>query len=276
MRADLHVHTTASDGRLTPENIVLLAMKTGINVIAITDHDSVDGIAPALEAAKAFSSITVIPGVEINTDVPHGEVHILGYFINYTDSKLRSTLYSLRTSREGRAIAMIRKLSTLGMEIEWQRVLELAGGGSIGRPHIAQALLEKGYVTSLQEAFNKYIGREGPAYVEREKVTPIEAVRLVVEANGLPVLAHPANIDSLDQLLPQLINAGLIGIEARYNNYPRETMDKMEAIAIKYGLVATGGSDYHGFGDGNETVLGGVIVPPQAVEQLFALAGKVI
>lgn len=276
MRADLHVHTTASDGRLTPEGIVRLAVKTGLNVIAITDHDSVDGIAPALEAAKAFSSITIIPGVEINTDVPHGEVHILGYFINYADSKLCSKLYSLRISREGRAIAMINKLQALGMDIEWQRVLELASGGSIGRPHIAQALLEKRYISSLQEAFNKYIGRECPAYVEREKVTPIEAVKLVAEANGLPVLAHPANIDGLERLLPQLINAGLVGIEVWYNNYFPETIDRMRMIALGNRLIATGGSDYHGFGDDTETPLGGVVVPPQAIERLFTLAGKAL
>ncbi len=276
MRADLHVHTTASDGRLTPEDIVSLAIKTGLNIIAITDHDSVDGVAPALEAAKAFSSVTVIPGVEINTDVPHGEVHILGYFVNYTDSKLCSALYRLRASRKERAIAMIHRLQALGMKIEWKRVLELAGDGSVCRPHIAQALLEKGYVTSLQEAFNKYIGREGPAYVEREKVTPVEAVKLVVEANGLPVLAHPANIDGLDQLLPQLINAGLVGIEVWYNNYFTETIDRIEAIALEHRLIATGGSDYHGFGDDTETLLGGVTVPPRAIERLFTLAGKIL
>jgi len=274
MRADLHVHTTASDGRLVPEDIVRLAIKTGLNVIAITDHDSVDGVALALKAAKAFPSVTVIPGVEINTDVPHGEVHILGYFINHTDSKLRSTLYRLRASRKGRAITMIRKLKALGMKIEWQRVQELAGSGSICRPHIAQALLEKGYITSFQEAFAKYIGREGPAYVEREKVTPVEAVKLVAEANGLPVLAHPANIDALDQLLPQLINAGLVGIEVWYNNYFPETIDRIKAIASEHRLIATGGSDYHGFGDDTETLLGGIAVPPWAVEQLFTLAGK--
>lgn len=266
------MHTTASDGRLAPEEIVHLAVKTGLDVIAITDHDSVDGVAPALDAAKTFTSLTVIPGVEINTDVPHGEVHILGYFINHTDRELCSTLYRLRTSRERRAISMVAKLLALGMEVEWQRVQELARGGSIGRPHIAQALLEKGYVTSLKEAFTKYIGREGPAYVEREKITPVEAVKLIARAQGLPVLAHPAEIDSLDQLLPQLISAGLVGIEVWYNGYSPEVIEKIKTIAFEYQLIATGGSDYHGFGDSTETALGEVAVPAWAVEQLFALA----
>jgi len=183
-------------------------------------------------------------------------------------------LYKLRASREGRAVTMIHKLQALGMKIEWQRVQKLASGGSIGRPHIAQALLEKGYITSLQEAFTKYIGREGPAYVEREKVTPVEAVQLISEVNGLPVLAHPANIDGLDRLLPQLISTGLVGIEVWYNNYFSEVVDRIKTIAVEYKLITTGGSDYHGFGDDTETPLGGVPVPPWAVERLFALAGR--
>lgn len=276
MKVDLHLHTTASDGRLTPEAIVRLAVKTGVRVIAITDHDSVDGVAPALTAAEAFPSLTVIPGVEINTDVPRGEVHVLGYFVAHTNQELCSTLYGLRTSRENRALTMIAKLRALGVEIEWQRVQELAGGGSICRPHIAQALLEKGYISSMKEAFTKYIGRNGPAYVEREKITPVEAVKLVARARGLPVLAHPADIDGLDGLLPQLINAGLVGVEVWYNGYSPEVIDGLKNIASEYELIVTGGSDYHGFGDGTETMLGEVPVPKRAVEQLFALAGRAL
>lgn len=274
MKADLHLHTTASDGRLTPEEIVRLAVQLGVNVISITDHDSIDGIAPALVAVNAFPSLTIVPGVEINTDVPRGEVHLLGYFINYFDQELCSTLYRLCTSREKRAITMIAKLQALGKKIEWQRVQELAGGGSIGRPHIAQALLERGYVTSLKEAFTKYIGRNGPAYVEREKITPVEAVRLIVRAQGLPVLAHPADIPKFDELLPELISAGLAGIEVWYDGYSLEITNRLESIASKYNLIVTGGSDYHSFGDGTETMLGEPEVPIWAVAQLFDLAGK--
>lgn len=274
MKVDLHLHTIASDGRLTPEEIVRLAVRLGINVIGITDHDSIDGIAPALVAVKPFPSLTIIPGVEINSDVPHGEVHILGYFVDYTNQELCSTLQQLRIFRERRALTMIARLQALGKKVEWQRVQELAQGGSISRPHIAQALVEKGYVTSLKEAFAKYIGRNGPAYVEREKVTPIEAVRLIIRAQGLPVLAHPADIPDFDKLFPELVGAGLVGIEVWYDGYSSEITSGLESIASKYNLIVTGGSDYHGFGDSTETMLGEPIVPMWAVEQLFDLAGK--
>ena len=167
-KVDLHMHSTASDGRLSPEGIVHKSAERGLIIIALTDHDSVDGIAPALVAAKAFPWLRVIPGVEISTDVPHGEVHVLGYFIDYTDPEFAVRLERMRHSRWGRAQGMIAKLRNLGIHIEWQRVQEIVGSGSIGRPHIAQAMLEKGYIDSIKEAFTKYIGRDGPAYVERE------------------------------------------------------------------------------------------------------------
>ncbi|MFQ5924821.1 MAG: PHP domain-containing protein, partial [Dehalococcoidia bacterium] len=193
MKADLHLHTRASDGRLTPGEVVALAAKKGLSVIAITDHDSIEGIAAALVAAESFPSLRVIPGVEINTDIPDGEIHILGYFIDYHSKELKQTLQRLRHAREIRAQRMIAKLAKLGIPVEWRRVKELAGGGSIGRPHIAQAMFEGGYIPSLQEAFKRYIGRQGPAYAERERLSPVEAVELVVKAGGLPMLAHPAN-----------------------------------------------------------------------------------
>jgi predicted metal-dependent phosphoesterase TrpH len=274
VKADLHLHTTASDGRLEPKDIVSLAVKVGLDVIAITDHDTIDGIAPALAAAEAFPSLMVIPGVEINTDVPHGEVHILGYFIDYTDQKLAAALQRLRDSREGRAQRMVAKLGKLGMDIELQRVLELAQGGSVGRPHVAQALLEKDYVSSEKEAFDKYIGRNGPAYVERYKLLPVEAVELVVDARGLPVLAHPADIGDLKELVPKLKAAGLIGIEVYYRDYSSEVIAGLLRVAEQYDLVPTGGTDYHAFGDGLEVMIGGALAPAQSVERLLARADK--
>ncbi len=217
-KVDLHIHSTASDGRLTPAEIVNKSAELGLTIIAIADHDSLDGIAPALVAAKAFPWLRVIPCVEISTDVPGGEVHVLGYFIDYTDHELEASLARMRNSRQGRALGMIAKLEKLGMPIDWERVQELAGGGSIGRPHIAQAMLEKGYIASLKEAFTKYIGRDGPAYVEREKLTPAEAVQLVLQANGLPVLAHPFTINDPETMIIELKAAGLVGIEAYYND----------------------------------------------------------
>ena len=274
MKADLHLHTTASDGLLEPREIVALAAKVGLDVIAITDHDTINGIAPALSAAESFPSLTVVPGVELSTDVPHGEIHVLGYFIDYNSENLAASLRELRDSRQGRALKMIVKLRDLGMEIQWQRVEELAQGGSIGRPHLAQALLEAGHVVSLKEAFDKYIGRDGPAYAEREKMLPSEAVSLITSARGLPVLAHPADIDDLDKILSELQRAGLVGIEVYYGKYTPDVIDRLTKFAGQYGLVTTGGSDYHAFGDGVETMIGGAQPPLQSVKQLISLADK--
>lgn len=274
MKLDLHLHTTASDGRLTPEEVVRLAAEKGLKVIAITDHDSIGGIEDALLAAQSFPPLKVIPGVEINTDIPNGEVHILGYFIDYRSKELKQTLASLRNSRKIRARKMIAKLAKLGVYVEWERVKELAGGGSIGRPHIAQAMFERGYIPSLQEAFNKYIGRRGPAYAERERLSPVEAVGLVLKAGGLPVVAHPANIDDLEGLLVQLKGAGLVGFEAYYDGYSRETSAWLVDVANRHGLIICGGSDFHGLEGSNETPIGGVEVPSEYAQRLIALAEK--
>lgn len=274
MKADLHLHTTASDGRLDPKELVSLAVKVGLDVIAITDHDTIDGIAPASAAAESFPSITVIPGVEINTDVPHGEVHILGYFVDYTDRSLAASLQGLRDSRLKRAQQMIAKLGNLGMKIDWQRVSELAQGGSVCRPHIAQALFEKGYVGSEKEAFDKYIGHNGPAYVERYKLLPVEAVKLIIDAQGLPVLAHPADIADLTELVPQLKGVGLVGMEVYYRDYSPDIISGLLKIAKQYALIPTGGTDYHAFGDDSEVMIGEALTPTRSVEQLFALANK--
>jgi len=271
-KIDLHIHSTASDGKLAPAEIVYLAAEYGLTTISITDHDTIDGIAPALAAAKAFPQLRVIPGVEISTDVPHGEVHLLGYFIDYTDRDLKTTLEGMRQSRRDRALGMIAKLGELGMPVDWERVKELAGTGSIGRPHIAQAMLEKGYINSVQEAFIKYIAREGPAYVERQKMTPQEAVKLVLQANGLPVLAHPFTVPDVDLMITNLKASGLIGVEAYYNGYNTEEISKLVKLANKLNLIATGGSDYHGLDANTETIIGGVDVPVEAVEDLIALA----
>jgi predicted metal-dependent phosphoesterase TrpH len=274
LKADLHLHTTASDGRLKPGEMVSLAVKTGLDVIAITDHDSIEGVAPAIAASHAYPSLTVIPGIELSTDVPHGEVHMLGYFIDYNDIDLAARLEGLRDSRKARSTRMIAKLNDLGMKIEWQRVQELAQDGSMGRPHIAQALLEAGYVDSVREAFDKYISRNGPAYAEREKMTPVESVKMITDARGLPVLAHPANIDDLDKLMPDLVKAGLVGIEVFYSKYTPEIISVLLTISNHYNLITTGGTDYHHFGDGLEDIIGTVLVPPDSVKQLFSLADK--
>jgi predicted metal-dependent phosphoesterase TrpH len=271
MKFDLHLHSTASDGRLSPEDVVRTAAKLGLAVISITDHDSVDGIAPALKVAENHPPLRVIPGVECSTDVPRGEVHVLGYFIDYTNPELVIKLAAFRNSRKVRAQKMIDKLAAMGVSIEWNRVEDIAGAGSVGRPHIAQAMLEKGYVPSLKEAFNRYIGREAPAYVEREKMTPEEVVQLITRVGGLAVLAHPADVDDLEHLIPRLQRVGLVGIEVYYNNYPLRTTQYLASLAHKHALVATGGSDFHGMDNATETPIGGVAIPREGVERLFAL-----
>lgn len=243
-----------------------------MKVIAITDHDTVAGIPAALERAQKYPSLTVIPGVEINTDVPGDEVHILGYYLDYQNRELDNSLNRMRSSRKDRARKMISLLSNLGMPITWERVQEIAGKGSIGRPHVAQAMLEKGYVLSFKEAFEKYIGRKGPAYVERDKMLPEEAVRLIKTAGGLAVLAHPATLKNVEEMLSRLILAGLVGLEAHYGNYSKEDKRMLGNLAKKFGLIATGGSDFHGLDSANETAMGEVYVPPEAANKLSLMA----
>jgi predicted metal-dependent phosphoesterase TrpH len=271
-RVDLHVHSTASDGKLTPAEVIGEAAGKGLSYVALADHDTVDGIAAAKKAAKAFPGLTVIPAIEISTDIPQGEVHILGYFIDYTDAELLARLEEFKNSRLRRAEQMVAKLANLGMPVEWRRVLELAGGNTIGRPHIAQAMMEKGYVPSFKDAFDEYLGHGKPAYVEREKMLPAEAVGIIVKARGLPVLAHPLTTEDPEGLVAELKPAGLVGLEAYYNGYSDEEVESLLALAQKHGLIATGGSDFHGIEPEEETAIGGADVPLEAVERLIALA----
>lgn len=269
---DLHIHSTASDGLLSPAEVVRKSAEAGLTVIALADHDAVDGIVPALEAAKAFPGLKVIPCVEINTDIPRGEAHVLGYFIDYTNPELLATLRRMRNSRQERAQKMIAKLKNLGLPIEWERVKEIAGSGSMGRPHIAQALLEKGYIASTKEAFTRYIGWGGPAYAERDKMTPVEAVEIILQADGLPVLAHPFTIPDPEAMIVKLKASGLVGIEAYYGGYTAEEIARLVRLARRYSLITTGGSDYHGLDDSTETMIGGADVPIESAERLIALA----
>ncbi len=271
-RVDLHIHSTASDGKLTPAEVIREAAEQGLVYIALADHDSVGGIAAAKAAAQSLPHLSVIPGIEISTDIPEGEVHILGYFIDYTNRQLLAKLENFKNSRLRRAQAMVAKLERLGIHIDWQRVLELAGTSTIGRPHIAQAMMEKGYVPSFKEAFDEYLGHGKPAYVEREKMLPAEAVAIIVKARGLAVLAHPLTTEDPEGLILELKPAGLVGLEAYYNGYSAEEVERLVALAQKHDLVATGGSDFHGIEPDEETAIGGTDVPLEAAERLIALA----
>jgi predicted metal-dependent phosphoesterase TrpH len=273
-RADLHIHSTASDGRLTPAEVVREAAKKGLKFIALTDHDTTDGIAEAKETTKSYPNLKLIPGVEISTDIPQGEAHVLGYFFDYTSRELAERLEHFRNSRLGRARKMVVKLNKLGVHLDWRRIEQIAGSSVMGRPHIAQAMLEKGYIDSFKQAFTDYIGREGPAYVEREKLTPAEAVVLIIKARGLAVLAHPFTVGEPEAMITQLKAAGLAGIETYYNGYSDEEIGRLLTIAEKYQLITTGGSDFHGI-DPTETAIGGADLPLESVEQLIAKAKKI-
>lgn len=270
MKIDLHVHTNASDGKFAPAEIVALAASRGVGLLAITDHDTVAGIASAAEAARKYPGLRLIPAIELSSHAPGNEVHILGYFIRHDNPDLAVELKILQDSRGERAQAIIAKLQGLGLDISLARVREIAGMGSIGRPHIAQAIMEKGYVSDFREVFNKYLGQGGSAYVERHKLTPAQTVELVLRCGGVPVLAHPTTLN-LEKILPDLLSAGLMGLEVYYKDFPVATRRDLENLAQRYHLIATGGTDYHGI-EPTEVMLGEAGVPLTVAETLFDLA----
>src|SRR3990172_3100343 len=199
-RGDFHCHSTASDGAYAPAYVVELAYGEGVRVLALTDHDSTEGVAEARRAAEKFPDLTLVPGVEFGTDIPGGEVHVLGYYLFPEEPELQATLQRLRDGRRGRGERMVEKLQALGLNVTWEQVQRHAGDASVGRPHVAAALVESGCVADVKEAFDKYIRRNGPAYAEREKMTPAEAVATIVRLGGVPCLAHPAGLEGLDEL----------------------------------------------------------------------------
>ena len=267
---DLHLHTTVSDGTLTPAALVGRAAARGLKYIAVTDHDTVEGIEEALAAAAAYPGLTCIPGIEISAEVDMGEAHLLGYFVDHHDAALNRRLRHLQESRQRRAERMVAKLSGLGLPLEIARVRELAGEGSLGRPHLAAAMLERGYVTEFAEAFNKYIGRGGPAYVPREKITPLEAVELIFKAGGLPVLAHPFTVGAVAPVVAALAAGGLAGIEVYYAEHSAYQIREYLALADKYNLIATGGTDFHGIATRREPDIGDVEIPLAVIPALLA------
>lgn len=243
---DLHVHTTASDGLLTPEEIIDLAMQIGLSGIAITDHDTVNGIQRAYDYIESkLLELEFVPGIEINTDVEEGEVHILGYYIDAQYQELRRRLEEIKGFRRERAIKIIKQLAGLGLIISYKQVQRLAGGDLIGRPHIAMALKENGYVDTVKDAFNKYIGQGKPAYIPRYKFPPAEAIELIHRAGGIAVLAHPGLIKN-QQMVEEIIDMGLDGVEVFYPEHDKSQIAFYKAMAFDHGLLITGGSDFHG------------------------------
>jgi predicted metal-dependent phosphoesterase TrpH len=269
---DLHTHSTASDGLYTPGELLARAHEAGVRVLALTDHDSTEGLEEAAQAARRLG-IDFIPGIEINTDVPEGEVHVLGYLLDYRQDALQQTLQTLRDARVQRGERMVELLNRQGIAISWERVRQIAHG-AVGRPHVAQALVEAGYAESVADAFARYIGKGCPAYVPRYKLSPADAVRLIVSAGGLPVIAHPLEQPGPQVLrgwLPQLCALGLAGLEVYYGPYTPDEEKLLLALAEEYQLIPTGGSDFHGPGI-HATPLGGHRVPHETVARLKAEA----
>ncbi|HET8630247.1 MAG TPA: PHP domain-containing protein [Thermomicrobiales bacterium] len=266
---DLHTHSTASDGTLAPARLVALAAARGLRVLALTDHDTTAGLAEAA-AAAAEHGLRFVPGVELSTHVAAGEVHVLGYFIAPASPALADALARFRAAREGRARTIVANLAAAGAPVAYERVVELAGGATIGRPHVARALVEAGHAASVQDAFDRYLVRGRPGYVERYRLLPPDAVRLIREAGGVPVLAHPHSAADLDALLPDLLAAGLGGLECYYGDYDAAQRAALLALAARHDLVATGGTDFHGPGLAHGLPLGGVAVPLGCVDALAA------
>ena len=274
---DLHLHTTASDGRLTPTELVELTASKGLRTISVSDHDTTAGLEEAQRAVNQIPGMRLIPGIELSCDVPGGEVHMLGYFMDIEDAGFQDMLAGFREGRLARGEGMVRKLAEFGMEIEWERVLEIAGDASVGRPHIAQALVEKGYFAEPSDAFREYLGRNGKAYVERSKLTPPDAVKLLNDVGGVAVFAHPwferrgnepEPEQSLIETVEELKAAGLHGMEVHYAMYDEATVDWLADVARAYDLIPCGGSDYHHSGNSREPLPGVNGPPMETVERL--------
>lgn len=271
-RADLHTHSTFSDGVLSPTELIDLAYRLGVRIMALTDHDTIEGLPEAFATAARYPDLTLIPGVEISTDIPGSEVHVVGHFIDWQDQEFQRRLQQMRQSRLGRARKMVDKLVALGKPVSWDSVQSFASEGAIGRPHIARALLEAGHVATVNEAFDLYLNRNGPAYVQRERLAPAKVVEMITAANGLPTLAHPRELDGLEELLSQLKTAGLIGMEVYYQDYSPEEVERLHAVADRFALIPLGGSDYHGMGGPQEREPGDIPLPDEPVQRLLALA----
>jgi len=269
MLADLHVHTTASDGTDSPATVVARAAEIGLTALAVADHDTLEGIREA-ESAGARYGVEVLPAIELGTELGGKEIHILGYLLDPNDLVLQEHLASFRRSRRQRAESMVEKLRHMGFGITNNRVLEIAGSGSVGRPHIARALAETGAVSSVGEAFEKYIGYGKPAYESRVKYLPSEAVRLIRRSGGVAVFAHPG-MAGCDALIPALVDAGLQGLEVYHPGHYPATSDHYRRLCRQYNLLATGGSDYHGSSHQEHKKLGAATVDYRVVREMKRL-----
>lgn len=285
LKIDLHIHSTASDGTFTPAQILAMAEESKIAAIAITDHDTIDGTKEAL-ACGIPPSVKFLTGVEISTAPPpacplSGSLHILGYAIQLDDPVLNLTLNRLQDARKNRNPKIIKRLNNLGVDITLEQVQKEAGeDGQLGRPHIARVMVKRGFAESIDDAFGRYLGTGKSAYVNKYRVECDKAIKIIIEAGGVPVLAHPVLVQmeeghSLEELVALLTSMGLRGIEVYYPEHTPEAIDFYTRIAKRYSLLMTGGSDFHGslkpkikLGTGK----GDLFVPYEVFEKLLDAA----
>lgn len=275
MRADLHAHSTASDGSDPPERLVELALESGLAYLALTDHDTQEGVPAALEAASG-TGLELIPGVELSLNSEYGAMHLIVLWLPPGRGALQDRLDELQAGRETRNQEIVERLNELGMPVTLAEIEQEAGGGSVGRPHIAAVMLERGYVPDIRTAFDLWLGAGKPAYVGRRRLQPLEGITLARESGGVPVLAHPHTLgittaSEMADLLTRLQRLGLVGLEAFYSSYYRHVREGYTDLARRFGLVPSGGSDYHGtykpglqLGSG----YGDLVVPVSVVDEL--------
>ena len=267
-RVDLHVHTLFSDGVLTPEAVVAHALERSLAALAITDHDSVEGVERARIAAG--SNLELVPGIEVSSSLDGMELHLLGYYLDPEDEELTRSLARFREERLRRALTMVERLIELGAAVDFDVVLELAGPGVVGRPHVAEALLRAGHVETVDEAFRRFIGSQGEAFVPRPSFGPEHAIALIHAAGGVSVLAHPG-MALPDVLIEELAGAGLRGLEVWHPQHGAVAVRRFRALARRLDLLETGGSDFHGWPRGTE--LGELPVPASVLGPLKQAAG---
>ncbi len=266
-KSDLHVHTTFSDGSLTPLEVVKWASNKDIHAIAITDHDTIEGIEYAIEGSKLYD-VLIVPGIEISCMCEDEEIHLLGYYFDLLDEKLLEKLRVLKNSRETRGERIIEKLNKLGLVLTLREVHDIAGNGVIGRPHVARAMINRKYVSSVQEAFDKYLDKHKPAYVDRYRLSLKEGISLIHQAGGVAVIAHPGLIKN-KRIFYDTIKMRIDGIEVIHSKHSPEDVLKYEQIANENNLIITGGSDFHGDTIDDIPVLGDYFVDYSQVELLY-------
>lgn len=272
MKADLHVHTTASDGRLTPEEVLAAAKAAGLSYIAITDHDTLDGLAAILTGPAGDAAPVLIPGIEFSTDLPANEVHILGYYIDPGNDELCRQIRLINQDRANRAERMVAKLAKLGYPVSLHRVMAIAGDTSaVGRPHVAAALVEKGYFPDIETVFDAVLSHDRPGYVPHYKLTPADTVAIIKGAGGLSVLAHPGLVGD-DTIVSDVIALGVDGLEVYHPKHDQAATARYAALADVHRLVVTGGSDFHGLPGRFPEELGVFTVPGELAERLAALS----